>query len=87
MSKVRQYFIKKISRDIYNTNPELITRDFESNKELVNRYGVEDKSLRNRVAGYLVIMKNKEGRIIQAPKKMKKLTRKDRRKMKKRRKK
>jgi len=49
--------------------------DFESNKKLVQEItDVKYNNIRNRIAGYLVVLKKKEGRLILPPKKIKKVT-------------
>jgi len=68
MSKVKQESIKKAAMMLYNTFPDAVSNDFESNKELYNREVTGGtKRFRNRVCGEIVNIKNKEGRIIQPP--------------------
>lgn len=50
----------------------LISTDFNANKEYLKRYEIYSKSLRNKIAGYLVVLKKNEKRIIIPPKKGKK---------------
>ncbi len=64
----------------------IITTDFEINKDIINKItDISSKTLRNRLAGYLVILKKNEHRIIVPPKKGKKIRNKKDRKKKQRR--
>jgi len=86
MGKVRADYIKNNCKEIYHYYSNEVTTDFESNKQLLMKVtDVKNKRLKNRMAGYLVIIKKKEGRIIIPPKKEKKArTKKERKKNRKR---
>lgn len=57
MSKVRPGYIKNRAREIYQENPEKISTDFELNKiYLEDNYNMTRK-IRNRMAGFLVVLK------------------------------
>jgi len=74
MGKVRPNYIKNNCDIIYKAYPNLITTDFESNKELLrNITDIESKKLLNRMAGYLVNQKVKESKNLIPPKKEKKI--------------
>jgi small subunit ribosomal protein S17e len=46
--------VKRISRELVERFPDRFTKDFESNKELVEALtNIKSKKLRNRVAGYM----------------------------------
>ena len=88
MGKIKQTYIKNICRDIYNEYKDDVSKDFHSNVELVTRItDTESKRTRNIIAGYLVVLKGKGGRMIFSPHKTKKMTRKRRRRLKKNKKK
>ena len=54
MGKVRPLIIKRTARTLLELYPSEIGEDFESNKEVVNKYVyLKSKKLRNRIAGYL----------------------------------
>jgi len=63
-----------------------VTKDFLSNRDLVESLGITDKITRNRVAGYLTRCHNQPS-IITPPYRRKKITNSDRRRRKKRSKK
>lgn len=74
MSKIRQYSIKEGAKRIFREYSGVITTDFDINKEILNDLGVTDnKTFRNRLAGYLVTLKKNEYRVIIPPKKVKKV--------------
>ena len=73
MGKIRPDYIKNNCMEIYKLYPEQVSTDFETNKELLTKISdVKSKKLRNRMAGFLVTLKKKEGRITIPPKKEKK---------------
>jgi len=75
MGQIRDTHLKNICKDIYKSYMDRVSTDFESNKKLVEEItDIGDrKYLRNRIAGYLIVLKNKEGRLIIPPKKEKKI--------------
>ena len=59
MGNIRQTYIKRVAVELVKKHPEVFTTDFEKNKELVNEYtDVDDKMLRNRIAGYVTRYRN-----------------------------
>ncbi len=55
MGKIRTVLIKKISKELIEKYPNIFTSDFDTNKELLNKYAeIDSKHLRNRIAGYIV---------------------------------
>jgi len=85
MGKVRQKYIKDIAKSIFAKYSDQVTSDFEKNKNLVREItDIKSKTIRNRVAGLLVLLNNKSDRIIISPKTQKA---KDRSKRKKKRRK
>jgi len=73
MGKVRQYYVKSLADKIYKKHKDKITTDFNLNKLYIDSIAeINSKPLRNRIAGYLVILKKNENRVIIPPKKDKK---------------
>jgi ribosomal protein S17E len=73
MGNIRCSSIKKACKDIYDMYPNRVTSDFDTNKKLVKEVTDANKMMVNRLAGYLVVLANKKGRLIIAPKKQKKV--------------
>jgi ribosomal protein S17E len=80
---VRHSYVKNVCKQIMREHPELVSIDFERNKEFLNKY-VEfySKDIRNKIAGCLVTYKKREGVILippykGKPKKMKGWKKKD----------
>ncbi len=61
MGRVRQTYIKRLAKDLVDSDKEF-SEDFDENKErLSETQEFKSKRLRNRVAGYIVRVKqNKE---------------------------
>lgn len=58
MGRVRQNYIKRLARDLVEADPEKFSEDFDENKEALKETGeFNSKRLRNRVAGYIVRVK------------------------------
>ncbi len=62
MGRVRPTYIKRLAKDLVESDPERFTEDFDENKEeLKELKEFNSKKLRNRVAGYIVrVKKNRE---------------------------
>jgi len=74
MGKVRSDYIKKTGNYIIEEFGDIVTTDFELNKDILNQYcKIPSKKLRNRIAGYLVRAKINENRIIIPPRTGKKI--------------
>ncbi|MHA1216398.1 MAG: 30S ribosomal protein S17e [Candidatus Thorarchaeota archaeon] len=57
MGSIRPRYIKNAARALLQHYPDEFTTDFETNKGLVEQYtDVESKKVRNRIAGYLVML-------------------------------
>lgn len=55
MGRVRQTYIKRLARNLVDSDPDRFSEDFDENKEeLKETEEFESKRLRNRVAGYIV---------------------------------
>lgn len=67
MGKIRQGFIKRVARELFNKYPNEFTRDFEHNKKKVEELtNVTSKKIRNRIAGYItkLVRMKEEGKIL-----------------------
>jgi len=62
MGRVRPTYIKRLAQDLVAAEPEKFSEDFEENKEeLKDTEEFRSKTLRNRVAGYIVrVVDNRE---------------------------
>jgi small subunit ribosomal protein S17e len=58
MGRVRPTYVKRLAKDLVDTDPERFSSDFDENKEELKETGeFNSKKLRNRVAGYIVRVK------------------------------
>ena len=58
MGRVRPTYIKRLAKDLVEANPDKFSEDFDENKEaLKDTEEFNSKKLRNRVAGYIVRVK------------------------------
>ncbi|WP_461866408.1 30S ribosomal protein S17e [Thermococcus sp.] len=67
MGNIRQGFIKKVARELFNRYPNEFTRDFEYNKKKVEELStVQSKTIRNKIAGYItkLVRMKEEGKIL-----------------------
>lgn len=63
MGKIRTHEIKRAGRELLEKFPEDFTEDFQENKEfLKEKKLIDNKVLRNRVAGYMVKLVEKKKR-------------------------
>jgi small subunit ribosomal protein S17e len=54
VGKVRPTPIKRISRELLEKYPDLFTKDFQKNKEILKTLlRTQSKKLRNQIAGYI----------------------------------
>lgn len=54
MGNIRTSFVKRKSRELIETHPNVFTTNFDENKTLVSQYSsVSTKHLRNKIAGYI----------------------------------
>lgn len=61
MGRVRQTYVKRLARDLVDADPERFSEDFDENKEELKETGeFSSKKLRNRVAGYIATIVQKE---------------------------
>jgi len=57
MGRVRQTYIKRLARDLVDSNKDF-SEDFDENKEILSEtQEFNSKRLRNRVAGYVTTLK------------------------------
>jgi len=60
MGRVKTKNIKKTSKELLEEYPEAFSEEFAHNKEKVDELTtVQSKSLRNKIAGYIVALKRK----------------------------
>jgi len=60
MGRVKTRNIKKIGEELLEQHPDEFTEDFGQNKKKVDEYTtVQSKSLRNKIAGYIVALKKR----------------------------
>lgn len=58
---VKPKYVKDLSRIIHNKYPDAVSEDFDRNKQIVDQAtNIESIEVRNRVAGYLCSLKNRE---------------------------
>ncbi len=63
VGNVRPTYIKRVADKLVAEFPDQFTEDFESNKELLERYtNIGSKVMRNRVAGYISTMMGQKKR-------------------------
>lgn len=54
MGRIRPTYIKRVSIELVSKYPQVFSRDFENNKEMVNTLtNVSSVKMRNRIAGYI----------------------------------
>ena len=54
LGKVRTSLVKRTAKELLEKYPDLFTRDFEHNKQVVKKLlDVSSKKLRNQIAGYI----------------------------------
>ncbi len=60
MGRVRQTYIKRLAKDLVESDNKEFSEDFDENKEILGETGeFNSKRLRNRVAGYIVRLKTR----------------------------
>ncbi|MBR9682271.1 MAG: 30S ribosomal protein S17e [Candidatus Aenigmarchaeota archaeon] len=60
MGRIRTRWVKTVAGDLLDKFPEKFGNDFDKNKEALRAMDlIEDKSVRNKVAGYMVTIANK----------------------------
>jgi small subunit ribosomal protein S17e len=67
MGNIKQTFIKRTGRELFERYPDRFTRDFEHNKKMVQELtNVTSKTIRNRIAGYVtrLVRMKEEGKIL-----------------------
>ncbi len=67
MGNIKQTFIKRAARELFDRYPNEFTRDFEHNKKKVEELTtVQSKTIRNRIAGYItrLVRMKEEGKIL-----------------------
>jgi len=67
MGNIKQTFIKRVARELFDRYPNEFTRDFEHNKKKVEELTtVQSKTIRNRIAGYVtrLVRMKEEGKML-----------------------
>ncbi len=67
MGNIKQTFIKRVARELFDRYPNEFTRDFEHNKKKVEELtNVTSKTIRNRIAGYItrLVRMKEEGKML-----------------------
>ena len=67
MGNIKQTFIKRVARELFDRYPDQFTRDFEHNKKKVEELtNVTSKTIRNRIAGYItrLVRMKEEGKML-----------------------
>ncbi len=67
MGNIKQTFIKRTARELFDRYPDEFTSDFEHNKRKVAELtNVTSKTTRNRIAGYVtkLVRMREEGKIL-----------------------
>lgn len=59
MGRIKSLAVKRTTRKLLKENPDLFTKDYEKNKQIVNRIIIADKKARNCIAGYITKMLKK----------------------------
>ena len=60
MGRIRTSNIKKISFDLVNNYNDMFTNDYAENKKSLNKLNIKlDKSVRNKIAGYITVIKKR----------------------------
>ena len=61
MGRIRTKFIKNLAKELTIKYPDKFSNDFESNKKNLDELKLlEDKPIRNKVAGYIVTIHQKK---------------------------
>ena len=61
MGRIKTTWMKTIANELYNKFPDKFGESFEENKKNLEAFKlIDDKSIRNKVAGYLIRVARKE---------------------------
>ncbi|MDY6777232.1 MAG: 30S ribosomal protein S17e [Candidatus Nanohaloarchaea archaeon] len=62
MGRVRPTFVKRIARELVDSDPDEFEQDFDHNKAVLKEMDMfESRKVRNRVAGYIVrVLENRK---------------------------
>jgi len=62
MGRIRGKWIKSIAEKLVEQYPEKFSDDFKNNKEVLEDIGIiDDKVVRNKIAGYIISILGKKG--------------------------
>jgi len=60
LGKVRSAVVKRYAWKLFKEYPDLFTKDFEKNKQILKEIcEIDSKKIRNQIAGYLVVLKKR----------------------------
>ncbi len=60
MGRIRTKWIKNMAKELINHYPDKLDSNFENNKRVLDELKIfPDKSVRNKVAGYIVTIKKR----------------------------
>jgi len=57
MGRIKSLAIKRTTRKLLAEHPELFLKSFEENKSVVSKIVQADKSVQNKIAGYITKLK------------------------------
>ena len=61
MGRIKTLFVKRIGREIFESNEEKFTNDFSQNKKIVSELAdIKSKKLLNVVTGYVTTLKKQK---------------------------
>jgi len=61
VGRIKTKKIKRNTHQIFSENKDVLTTDFEKNKEIINeKYSISSKKLRNVISGYCTRLKKSE---------------------------
>lgn len=61
MGRIKTQLIKRTTEEIYEKYSDMVSKDFENNKRLLDsKMNIRSKKIRNVIAGYLTRLKKKE---------------------------
>ena len=60
MGRIKTMLVKRTTNQLLKEYPEVFTKDFTQNKELVSKHlDVKSKKIRNTIAGYVTRLRRK----------------------------
>jgi len=53
MGRIKSLAVKRTARKLMSEHPELFSKDYEKNKQMLNKVSESSKKVRNCLAGYI----------------------------------